>query len=673
MQRTLRMTQEQYAAHRDLMVQHQIRDRGITSATVLGAMHQIRREAFIPEELREFAYEDTVLTVAAGKTIPQPYMVALMVDALGLSGGERVLDIGTGSGYTAAILACIADEVFSVEWIPELAEQAREALAAEGLHNVRLRVGDASQGWPEHAPFDAIIASTGVARVPEALKRQLKVGGCLVIPVGTDCYVQELVRITRVSEDEYRSDDLADVGFTPLLGSAKWHSEDLDAKTPFGKWVAKDLESTLARHIATVAEPFDSIEQMPLQGLMERIGNRRIVLLGEASHGTAEFYLARERITRELIEKKGFDFVAIEGDWPDAARVDHYVRHAEYPPSEWAAFARFPAWMWRNEEVRGFVDWLRAYNAPRPLEQRVAFHGLDLYSLYNSIRAILEYLDEVDPHTARIARQRYGCLTPYQSDPGAYAKAALNPGYETCEQPVLNMLQDLQARHRRYAEHDGERFLDAVQNARLVANAEEYYRTMFYGSRSAWNLRDTHMFETFEALLRHHGEGSRAVIWAHNSHVGDSSATDMAHREEFNIGRLCRARYGDDVYSIGFGTDTGTVAAASNWDSPMEIKEVQPSLEGSYERLCHRSGVPRFLLPLRTGSDPFLVSGLRKRHLERAIGVIYRPETERQSHYFQASLPAQFDEYIWFDQSQAITPFDTQALEGLPDTYPFGI
>lgn len=660
------------ATRRDAMVVNQIEHRGITAPSVLQAMRTVRREAFLPQELAEFAYDDTALLVGPNQLMPQPYVVALMIDALELTGSERALDVGAGSGYLAAVLGHIAHEVFSVERIPELCDKARKELVAEGIDNVHVHLGDANIGCPSEAPFDAIVVTSGGLKPPDALLHQLKVGGRMVIPLGTNARIQELVRITRESETDFRYDDLADVSFVPLKATFGWRAEELGASTPFGQWVLLDRETTLSERIAGAAQSFDTVDSMPLEGLLKRIGDSRIVLLGEASHGTSEFYLARERITRALIEQKGFSFVAIEGDWPDAARVDHYVRHAEYPPSEWTAFARFPTWMWRNEEVRGFVDWLRQYNAALPPVRRVAFHGLDLYSLYTSIQAILEYLDDIDPETARIARQRYGCLTPYQSDPAAYARAALNPNYRSCERPVLDMLRDLQVHHRHYAEHNGDRFLNTVQNAHLVANAEEYYRTMFYGSRSAWNMRDTHMFETLEHLLSHHGENSRAVVWAHNSHVGDSQATDMALRGEYNIGRLCRARFGQQVYAIGFGTHEGTVAAASDWDRPMEIKQVRPSLDGSVESLCHQSGVARFLLPLRQG-DAVLLNGLRTRHLERAIGVIYRPETERQSHYFETRLPDQFDEYIWFNQTRAVSPLATESLIGLPDTYPFGV
>lgn len=660
------------AERRQAMVAGQVIGRGIRSPAIVKTMTAIRREAFLPQHLREFAYDDTALLVGPGQLMPQPYLVALMADALALTGTETVLDVGAGSGYLAAILASLANKVVSIERQPELCARARKALAEEGVGNVQVVLGDAAMGCPAEAPFDAILVTSGSPKPPEALLHQLKIGGRLVIPLGSHARIQELVCITRESEGEYRYDDLADVNFMPLKAAFGWQSEDLSASTPFGEWVQRDRETTLSERIASAARRFDSIDQMPLEGLLERIGDSRIVLLGEASHGSAEFYLARARITQALIEQKGFSFVAIEGDWPDAARVDHYVRHARYPASEWTAFSRFPTWMWRNEEVRDFVDWLRSYNAALPADQRVAFHGLDLYSLYSSIQSILDYLDEVDPETAAVARERYGCLTPYQSDPAAYSRAALNPHYQSCEQSVLDMLREIQQRHRHYAEHDGDRFLGAVQNARLVANAEEYYRTMFYGSRSAWNMRDTHMFETLENLLQYHGDDSRAVVWAHNSHVGDSQATEMALRGEFNIGRLCRARFGRKVYNIGFGTHSGTVAAASDWDRPMEIKQVRPSMEGSVESLCHQSGVSSFLLPLRHG-DPLLLNGLESRHLERAIGVIYRPETERQSHYFETRLTDQFDEYIWFDETRAVTPLATAALSGFPDTYPFGV
>jgi protein-L-isoaspartate(D-aspartate) O-methyltransferase len=666
------MNKTDSARLRNDMVDLQIARRGVRSRPVLDAMRAVPREAFLPEPLREFAYEDAPLPIAEGQTISQPYIVALMTEALALEGGEKVLEIGTGSGYAAAVLSRIAGSVYTVERIGQLAEKAASALADLGYRNVHVLHGDGTRGWPDHAPYDAIVVAAGGPEVPESLKAQLKLGGRLVIPVGENRRVQELVRVVRMSHDRYETEDIADVRFVPLVGEEGWASEN-DHAQPSYRPTAETADRTLAAAIAASCEGFDAIESADLAPLLRRIGDVRVVLLGEATHGSAEFYRMRARLSRELIERKGFSFIAIEGDWPDAARIDHYVRHAETPPSEWTAFARFPVWMWRNREVREFVDWLHAYNAEADEGRKVAFHGLDLYSLFNSIRSVLDYLDDVDPGAAHVARQRYGCLTPWQADPATYGHAALTGSYQSCEGEVVSMLTDLMHKRRSYAEHDGARFLDAVQNARLVANAERYYRIMYYGSRASWNLRDSHMFETLKTLLGFHGPESKAIVWAHNSHVGDSGATEMASRGEYNIGRLCRQEFGNATYSIGFGTNTGTVAAATEWDGPMEIKAVRPALPDSYERLCHEAGVARFLLSLRSPMPATLAAGLGRPRLERAIGVIYRPETELQSHYFQARLPRQFDEYIWFDQTAAVTPLDTEELKGLPDTYPFGL
>lgn len=664
-----------YAALRAEMVERNIAARGVRDELVLDAMRKVPRELFLPENLREFAYEDSPLPIAGEQTISQPYIVAFMAEALMLKGGEKVLEIGAGSGYAAAVLSEIAGQVYTVERLGQLADKAASLLADLGYGNVHVLHGDGTKGWPEHAPYDAIVVAAGGPQVPDSLKQQLKIGGRLVIPVGADQRSQELVRVVRISKDEYRSEDIADVRFVPLIGEEGWEGAKGEDRAPPRRALRPVApgEEALVRNLADAAESFSSIETADLDPLMRRIGSARIVLLGEATHGTSEFYRMRERITRELIVNKGFRFVAIEADWPDAARVDHYVRHFQYPPSEWTAFARFPTWMWRNTEVRDFVGWLRKYNGTAEQGERVAFHGLDLYSLYDSIRSVLNYLDEVDPESAKVARERYGCLTPWQRDPATYGHAALTGSYPTCESDVAHTLADLLAKRRAYAEHDGERFLDAEQNARLVANAERYYRIMYYGSRASWNLRDTHMFQTLKNLLAFHGADSRAVVWAHNSHIGNAAATEMAARGEHNIGQLCRKEFGEGAYLIGFGTNSGTVAAASEWDGPMEIKKVRPALANSYERLCHATGLARFMVGLRGRDDLCGPKGLGKERLERAIGVIYRPETELESHYFHADLPRQFDEYVWFDETHAVTPLDTAEIKGLPDTYPFGV
>lgn len=654
---------------RAYMVKHHIESRGVRSPLVLEAMASVPREEFLPSHLREYAYEDTPLPIGEEQTISQPYIVAFMTEALGLSGGEKVLEIGAGSGYAAAVLSRIAGEVYTVERIGELAAKASEKLADLGFMNVHVLHGDGTRGWEEHAPYDAIIVAAGGPKIPTSLKAQLAIGGRLVIPVGADPKVQELVRVTRLSEDEFKTEDIADVRFVPLLGEEGWAETRPRGHAPPREGL------TLAREIRARAQPFRSIDLADFEPLLGRIGDARLVLIGEATHGTSEFYRMRERLTRALISKKDFAFVAIEGDWPDAARIDHYVRHFEYRASEWTAFARFPTWMWRNEEVRSFVDWLRQHNAGLEPRRRTAFHGLDLYSMHNSIRSVLDYLDDVDPHAAQIARERYGCLTPWQSDPATYGRAALTGRYRSCEKEVASMLAGILARRQEYALRDGERYLDAVQNARLVTNAERYYRTMYYGSRASWNLRDSHMFETLNALLNFYGQDSKAVIWAHNSHVGDASATEMGVRGEHNIGQLCREQFEDRAYLIGFGTDRGSVAAASDWDGPMQIKSVRPSLKGSYEHRFHQTseelGEANYFLPMR--AYPSMQDALRKPRLQRAIGVIYRPETELASHYFQTVLPRQFDEYIWLDETRAVTPLATADVAGMPETYPFGL
>ena len=667
------MSNDTTALRHDMVEQH-IAARGVRSVAVLEAMRNVPREAFLPANLREFAYEDSPLPIAEGQTISQPYIVAYMIEALALEGGERVLEIGAGWGYAAAVLSEIAGEVYTVERIGQLAEKAASLLADLKYDNVHVLHGDGTLGWKEHAPYDAIIVAAGGPDVPDSLKQQLKIGGRLVIPVGADPRTQELVRVTRLSDEKFKSEDIADVRFVPLVGEEGWAPTPGEPAPPQRvmerpKPEGENLSSTLA----AACEPFDDIEAIDLEPLLERIGDARVVLLGESTHGSSEFYRMRARISRELITRKGFSFVAIEGDWPDAARVDHYVRHFQYPASEWQAFARFPVWMWRNEEVRDFVEWLRAHNVRATPQRRVAFHGLDLYSLYTSIRAILKYLDDVDPELARIARERYGCLTPWQADPATYGQAALTGTYGTCESDVTDMLIELLEKRSSYTPRDGERFMDAVQNARLITNAERYYRIMYYGSRASWNLRDSHMFETLLNLFDHHGSDSKGIVWAHNSHVGDAAATEMSLRGEFNIGQLCRKEFGDQAYSIGFGTNSGTVAAASNWDEPMEVKTIRPGLENSYEKLCHDTGLSGFMLGLRDRLPAELEQALSVPRLERAIGVIYRPETELASHYFQAVLTGQFDEYIWFDETTAVTPLETRELEGLPDTYPFGV
>ena len=426
--------------------------------------------------------------------------------------------------------------------------------------------------------------------------------------------------------------------------------------------------------VRAFCEPLPSPDEAAEFGaLFDRFAGAKVVLLGEASHGTSEFYKARAAITRRLIESHGFNIVAIEADWPDAARIDRYVRHHAHQPSPEEAFSRFPVWMWRNVEVRDFVEWLRGHNEHLPAKARTEFRGLDIYSLRSSIAAILAYLDRVDPEEAAAARRRYGCLTPWQEDPGAYGRAAIRLGTSPCEEGVLAELRALLDQRLAYVRCDGEAFFDAAQNARVVRAAENYYRLMYHSSRESWNLRDRHMFDTLVRLLTARGSDAKAVVWAHNSHVGNAAATAMGWQGEFNIGESSRAAFGESAVLIGFGTDRGTVAAASDWGGPMEMKTVLPARPDSYERVFRQAFVGRSLTNWGGGQKSELRDVLAKPRLERAIGVVYRPETEFLSHYFEAVLPDQFDAYVWFEETRAVTPLASGRPHGAPDTYPFGL
>jgi erythromycin esterase-like protein len=431
-------------------------------------------------------------------------------------------------------------------------------------------------------------------------------------------------------------------------------------------------------------------ELVPLAGsardhdaLLRLIGSGRLALLGEASHGTREFYRERIEITKRLIAEQGFTAIAVEADWPDAWRVNRYVRGLSDDGDAAAAlsgFQRFPAWMWRNTEVRDFVEWLRDYNASRGAQAQVGFYGMDLYSLFTSIQAVLAYLDRVDPEAAGRARARYACFDHAREDSQAYGYGASYGVSPSCEDEVVQQLRDMNRmatalQPTRGLERDESFF--AQQNARLVRNAEEYYRTMFRGRVSSWNLRDSHMVETLQALDKHLAEGGakpRMAVWAHNSHLGDASATEMGDLGEWNVGQLVRERYAQDAVLVGFSTHRGWVTAADDWDDPPLRKRVREGLPDSWEDVLHQVDVERFMLPLR---DSERLCGLATpSRLQRAIGVIYRPDTERQSHYFETRLADQFDALIHVDETNALEPLDRGKrwiTEEPPETFPSGV
>lgn len=425
----------------------------------------------------------------------------------------------------------------------------------------------------------------------------------------------------------------------------------------------------LSARVRAAARPLPAIDDAAFGAVFDAFGDARVVLLGEGTHGTSEFYRARAAITRRLVERHGFRIVALEADWPDAADLDRFVRNR----GVWGqhdSFTRFPRWMWRNAEFLRFVHDLREWNLPREREDRAELRGLDVYSLSQSATEVVRYLERVDPAAAAEARLRYGCLTPFFADPARYGAAA-RLGAADCEDAVVAQLTSLIHRRFAYGAQDGQDYLDAEQNARVVTAAETYYRAMYRSSVESWNWRDGHMFATLLRLLESRGPGSKAVVWAHNSHTGDAAATAMGQAGEFNIGQLCREAFGRRCVSIGFGTNRGTVMAADDWGSEPSVKTVLPSRPDSWEHVFLKAARPRSLTSWR--ADPDLAEALSHPRLERAIGVIYRPETELQSHYFHARLSRQFDAFAWFEETSAVSPLTGVSPEGAPDTYPFGV
>ena len=530
-----------YENLRDRMVDVHLAGRGIRDERVLAAMRAVPRECFVPEGLEEFAYEDSALPIEEEQTISQPYIVAAMVEAAEVEDADLVLEVGAGSGYAAAILGQIAGKVIAIERHEKLAALAARRIADLGYDNVEIRVGDGTKGLPQDAPFDAILVAAGGPDVPRALKEQLAIGGHLIIPVG-DLGDQKLCKISRVSEDGFEEENLGAVTFVPLVGAQGWREDGSRAASNHVPGAVQKL--TLAGMIAEAAELLPPFDDPAFGRLFDRFADRRVVMLGEASHGTSEFYQARAAITRHLVAHHGFTIVSVEADWPDAATVDRYVRHRPQRADVEPPFQRFPTWMWRNTDIQVLIEWMRAHNGRvESLEERAGFYGLDIYNMSDSIGAVLDYLDRVDPQTAEIARERYGCLTPWQRNPATYGRMALTRGYAECEKAVIEQCQALFAKRFDYAKTDADDFLDAAQNAQLIASAERYYRIMYYGGAQSWNLRDMHMFETLEHLLEAKGPDAKAVVWAHNSHIGDARFTGMGMtRKELNIGQLARER-----------------------------------------------------------------------------------------------------------------------------------
>lgn len=615
---------------------------------------------------------------------------AFLVRKLGVPGHEELAMGAIASGGVRVL----NDEIVSRLQIPEEMLDATEATERRELAR-RERVYRGDRMPLDLAGKTVILVDDGLAtgssmRAAVEAARQLSPARIVVaVPIGAESVCEGL----RTVADEVICAETPD----PLHAVGIWYEDFQPTSDTEVQETMSTARSAHARATEGAPSPPTSSSSVmslraaaaPLTGdadldrVLDLIGDAQVVLIGEASHGTDEFYRTRAALTRRLISDRGFTAVAVEADWPDALRVNRYVRGQgtdESSDEALSAFRRFPRWMWRNTVVLEFVEWLREHNqhAATP----AGFYGLDLYSLHTSIEAILTYLDKVDPESATRARARYSCFDHFGEDPQVYGYATAAGIAEPCEDAVVGQLVELQQEAGRLAagSRDGDEAFFALQNARLVRNAEAYYRAMFSGRVPSWNLRDGHMAETLDALrsqLQQGGHGAKIVVWAHNSHLGDASATAMSAEGELNLGQLVRERHGREAFLLGFTTYEGTVTAASNWDEPAQQRHVRPALDDSYEALLHAMTTPQmpdFVLNLR---DPAVATALRPARLERAIGVIYRPETERFSHYFLADLPAQFDAVIHLDRTSALVPLDPdpgwEIAEELPETFPFGV
>src|SRR6202163_4117550 len=637
-----------------------------------------RRDAgrLLAEKLAAYANRRDVLVLALPRGgVPVAYEVAralgapldvFVVRKLGVPGYE---ELAMGAVATGGVRV-LNDQLVERLGIPEhiidavAARERRELARRERLYRGGRPPPDA-RGRTVILVDDGLATGATMHAAIQALRQQNPARIVVAVPTASPETCEEMKAraddvICAITPEPFQAvgrwyqdfSQTSDVEVAALLARPSTPENDGASKSPTADSALINALRETAYPLAGSARDYD-----PLIG---RIGEARFVLLGEASHGTHEFYCERAEITKRLIAEKDFTAVAVEADWPDAYRLNRYVRGASDDVDAVEAladFRRFPTWMWRNTVVVEFIEWLRAHNAVLPPgAERVGFYGLDLYSLRASTKAVLRYLEKVDPEAARRARERYSCFDHFGEDTQAYGLMTRLNLSKSCEEEVVSQLVELQRRAADYARRDGrvreDELFYAEQNARLVKNAEAYYRSMFLEEVSSWNLRDRHMAETLDALVGYLGrKTSRAkvVVWEHNSHLGDARATEMGRRGELNVGQLVREKHACQAVLVGFTTHHGTVTAASDWGKPAERKRVRPALAGSYETLFHAVRRDRFLMILN--DSDVMVQQLGVPRLERAIGVIYRPETERQSHYFRARLPAQFDAVLHCDET----------------------
>ena len=438
-------------------------------------------------------------------------------------------------------------------------------------------------------------------------------------------------------------------------------------------WRGASPDDRVIGEIRALAQPLANAAD--LDPLMNAIGDARYVLLGEASHGTSEYYTWRAEISRRLITEKGFSFIAVEGDWPDCYSVNRYIKGfaGESAESVLHAFSRWPTWMWANREIVDLAEWMREHNANLPSDKQAGFYGLDVYSLWESMHAVLEYLEKMDPELARNARRAYSCFEPYDEDAQEYARATyLVP--TSCEDEAVSILSALRSKAPEFRDDGRDAYFNAEQNALVARNAELYYRTMVRGGATSWNVRDHHMVETLNRLMTHHGRDAKAIVWEHNTHIGDARFTDMARSGMVNVGQLVRQEHErDGVVLTGFGSYRGSVIAGSEWGAPMQRMRVPDAREGSYEHAMRNAGIGNslFIFP-RDGSDE--TSQLREPRGHRAIGVVYDPRTEHWGNYVPTILPGRYDAFLYIEETKALDPLHMKVeYDGeVPETFPSG-
>lgn len=653
----------EYDQRRWILVERQLAGRGLDDARLLNAFRAVPRERFVAPAYRARACEDCPVPDAEGGLLVAAWDQATRLAALAPGEDDRVLIAGSGGGYVAALLARLAAEVWAVEGHAHRAESARRRLGELGEDRVRIRVGEPDAGWPAFGPYDRVLVTAPTREPPRALLAQLRVGGRLVVdlPGGP-------ARFVRTGESTWAREELDVAAHAPVVPVGAFGAPPHPAALSPAVLLRAAPPPGVARSLRDGVRPFTSLDDGAIDALADRLADARVVLLGESTHGTAEFYRARARITLALVDR-GFDLVALEADWSDAASLDRRVRGLLPAADAAHAFTRFPTWMWRNAEMQAFVEELRARAAlvPDP-GRRPRVVGLDLFSLHRSLERVVAWLAAVDPAAAARAGAAYAALTAWEGTP------AWQGGWRPdCAAQVAMVLDELRARAAELAAVDPEGWAETVGDARLVVAAERYHREVVENGPGAWNAREDHMLATLAEELARRGGESRAVVWAHNSHVGDALATDLARLGQHSLGELARARWGGGARLVGLGTFTGEVVAAPAWDAASEVMALTPALPSSHERVCHDTGHVGFVAWTGPGARAEVLEALGAARLQRAVGVVYEPGEESTRNYLRADLAAEFDAWLWIDRTHAVRAGAGPHSHRDPETWPSGL